>query len=161
VCLEFLSPQGVARLIDSYTEGLIEKDEFEPRVTRLRQRIAHIEEQCETLADEELLQREMRLIVSRLDDFAAQVGRNLDDLEWGKKREIIRALVRRVEVGLEHVHVVFRVDAFPGESDPEKKSLQLCRGSSEPCTFESVFALCVRCLDDTDVPRHSLVPLRG
>ena len=123
--------QGLARLIDSYTEGLIEKDEFEPRVTRLRQRIAHIEEQCATLADEELLQREMRLIVSRLDDFAAQVGRNLDNLEWGKKREIIRALVRRVEVGLEHVQVVFRVDSFPGESDPEKKSLQLCRGSND------------------------------
>jgi hypothetical protein len=47
-----------------------------------------------------------------------------------KKREIIRALVRRVEVGLEQVQVVFRVDSFPGESDPEKKSLQLCRGSS-------------------------------
>ena len=95
--------QGVARLIDSYTEGLIEKDEFEPRVTRLRQRIAHIEEQCETLDDEELLQREMHLIVSRLDDFAVQVGRTLDDLEWSKKREIIRALVRRVEVGLEAI----------------------------------------------------------
>jgi site-specific DNA recombinase len=123
--------QGLARLIDSYTEGLIEKDEFEPRVTRLRQRIAHIEEQCEALADEEMLHREMHLIVSRLDDFAAQVGRHLDDLEWAKKREIIRALVRRVEVGLEQVQVVFRVDSFPGESDPEKKSLQLCRGSTE------------------------------
>jgi len=122
--------QGLARLIDSYTEGLIEKDEFEPRVTRLRQRIAHIEEQCEALADEEMLHREMHLIVSRLDDFAAQVGRHLDDLEWAKKREIIRALVRRVEVGLEQVQVVFRVDSFPGESDPEKKSLQLCRGSN-------------------------------
>jgi site-specific DNA recombinase len=126
--------QGVARLIDSYTEGLIEKDEFEPRVTRLRQRIAHIEEQCETLDDEELLQREMHLIVSRLDDFAVQVGRNLDDLEWSKKREIIRALVRRVEVGLEQVQVVFRVDSFPDEADPEKKSLQLCRGSNFPVT---------------------------
>jgi site-specific DNA recombinase len=122
--------QGVARLIDSYTEGLIEKDEFEPRVTRLRERIAHIEQQCEALADEELLQRELHLIVSRLDEFAAQVGHNLDELEWAKKREIIRALVRRVEVGLEQVQVVFRVDSFPGESDPEKKSLQLCRGSS-------------------------------
>jgi site-specific DNA recombinase len=126
--------QGVARLIDSYTEGVIEKDEFEPRVTRLRQRIAHIEEQCETLDDEELLQREMHLIVSRLDDFAVQVGRNLDDLEWSKKREIIRALVRRVEVGLEQVQVVFRVDSFPDEADPEKKSLQLCRGSNFPVT---------------------------
>jgi transposase len=120
---------SIGWVIDSYTEGLIEKDEFEPCVTRLRQRMAHIEEQCEALADEELLQREMHLIVSRLDDFAAQMERNLDDLEWAKKREIIRALVRRVEVGLEQVQVVFRVDSFPGESDPEKKSLQLCRGS--------------------------------
>ena len=115
--------QGLARLIDSYTEGLIEKDEFEPRVRRLRQRIAHIDKQCEALADEELIQCEMHLIVSRLDDFAAQVGRNLDDLEWAKKREIIRALVRRVEIGLEQVQVVFRVDSLPGESDAEKKKL--------------------------------------
>src|SRR5918992_3391446 len=84
-----------------YTEGLIDKDEFEPRVRRLRQRIAHIEEQCEALAGEEMLERELYLIVSRLDDFATQVGRNLDDLEWAKKREIIRALVRRVEIGLD------------------------------------------------------------
>jgi site-specific DNA recombinase len=120
--------QGVARLIDSYTEGLIEKDEFEPRVTRLRQRIAHIEAQCEALADEEMLQHEMHLIVSRIDDFATQVGRNLDDLEGAKKREIIRALVRRVEVGLEQVQVVFRVDSFPGEPDPEKKACNFVGG---------------------------------
>jgi hypothetical protein len=86
-----------------------------------------------------MLHREMHLIVSRLDDFAAQVGRHLDDLEWAKKREIIRALLRRVEVGLEQVQVVFRVDSFPGESDPEKKSLQLCRGSSvtDTCQYLS------------------------
>ena len=120
--------QGLARLIDSYAEGFIDKAEFEPR-TRLRQRIAHIETQCQALTDEVTLQSELHLIVSQLDDFAAQVGRNLDDLAWAKKREIIRALVRRVEIGVEQVQVVFRVDAFPGESDPEKKRLQLCRGS--------------------------------
>ena len=126
--------QGVARLSDSYTEGLIDKDEFAPRVTRLRERIAHIEEQCEALADEELLQRAMHLIVSRLDDFAAQVGDHLEELEWAQKREIIRALVRRVEVGLEHVEVVFRVDSFPGESDPEKKACNFVGGVRiEPC----------------------------
>jgi site-specific DNA recombinase len=123
--------QGVVRLIDSYTEGLIDKAAFEPRVTRLRQRIAHIQEQCENLASEETLQRELHRIVSRLDDLAAQVGCHLDELEGAKKRELIRALVRRVEIGLEQVHVVLRVDAFPGEVDPEKKSLQLCRGCKD------------------------------
>jgi site-specific DNA recombinase len=134
--------QGVARLIDSYTEGLIDKAEFEPRVTRLRQRIAHIQEQCENLASEETLQRELHLIVSRLDDFAAQVGCHLDELEWAKKREIIRTLVRRVEIGLEQVHVVFRVDSFPGDVDPEKKSLQLCRRSSLTPPGTRVSPLC-------------------
>ena len=42
--------QGVARLIDSYAEGLIDKGEFEPRVTRLRQRLARLEEQRQALA---------------------------------------------------------------------------------------------------------------
>ncbi len=44
--------QGVARLIDSYAEGLIDKGEFEPRMTRLRQRLARLEEQRQALADE-------------------------------------------------------------------------------------------------------------
>ena len=115
--------QGLARLIDSYAEGLIEKQEFEPRVTRLRQRITHVEAQCHQLAEAETLQRELRLIVGRVEEFAAQVQQNLEALEWHRKREILRALVRRVEIGLDQVQVVFRVDAFAGEADLEKKKL--------------------------------------
>jgi site-specific DNA recombinase len=121
--------QGLARLIDSYAEGLIEKQEFEPRVIRLRQRITHVEAQCQQLAEAETLQRELQLIIGRVEEFAAQVQQNLATLEWQRQREILRALVRRVEIGLDQVQVVFRVDAFAGEADPEKKSLQLCKGS--------------------------------
>jgi site-specific DNA recombinase len=128
--------QGLARLIDSYAEGLIEQQEFEPRVTRLRQRIAQVEAQCQQLAEEETLQQELRLIVGRFDTFAAQVHQNLDELTWHRQREMIRALVRRVEIGLDQVQVVFRVDAFAGEEDPEKKSLQLCNRSSFPVAGE-------------------------
>ncbi len=65
--------QGVARFIDSYAEGLIDKDEFEPRITRVRQRLARLEEQRQTLADEAALQGELQLIIGRLEDFAAKV----------------------------------------------------------------------------------------
>jgi site-specific DNA recombinase len=136
--------QGLARLIDSYAEGLIEKQEFEPRVTRLRQRITHVEAQCQQLAEAETLQRELQLIVGRLDAFAAQVQQHLDDLTWHRKREIIRALVRRGEIALDQVQVVFRVDAFAGEADPEKKSLQLCKRSSVTSTRQCVPALRAR-----------------
>jgi len=123
--------QGVARLIDSYAEGLIEKEEFEPRMKRLRQRIAQIAVQCQQLAEEEMLHHELQLIIGRLDEFAAQVTQNLEELEWSRKRDIIRALVRRVEIALDQVQVVFRVDAFAGEAEPEKKSLQLCKRSND------------------------------
>ena len=122
----------MARLIDSYAEGLIEKQEFEPRVTRLRQRITHVEAQCQQLAEAETLQRELQLIIGRVEEFAAQVQQDLEALEWHRKREILRTLVRRVEIGLDQVQIVFRVDAFAGETDPEKKSLQLCKRSSKP-----------------------------
>ena len=136
--------QGLARLIDSYAEGLIDKQEFEPRVTRLRQRIAHVEAQCHQLAEAETLQRELQLIVGRVEEFAAQVHQNLEALEWHRKREILRALVRRVEIGLNQVQVVFRVDAFAGEADPEKKSLQLCKECKQRRAQQPLSALRAR-----------------
>ena len=39
--------QGVTRLIDSYSEGLIDKEEFEPRITRMRERLLHLEAQAQ------------------------------------------------------------------------------------------------------------------
>jgi site-specific DNA recombinase len=122
--------QGVARLIDSYAEGLIDKAEFEPRISRLRQRIAHIDTQCQQLADEETLHHDLHLIIGRLEAFGQKVHQRLDDIEWSEQREIIRALVKRVEIGEDQVQVVFRVEPYLSEADPEKKSLQLCRGSN-------------------------------
>jgi site-specific DNA recombinase len=128
----------LARLIDSYAEGLLEKHEFEPRITRLRQRLTQLEEQRQQLIDVTALQTEIRLIVGRLEDFAAKIDTGLEDSDWLSKREMIRTLVKRVEVTPDRVNVVFRVDAYPGEASPEKKSLQLRRGS----TFTSLSQHC-------------------
>lgn len=123
--------QGVARLIDSYAEGLIDKGEFEPRVTRLRQRLARVEEQHQALADEAALQGELQLIIGRLEDFAAKLHDGLEAADWASQRDLIRALVKRVEVARDDVNIVFRVDPYPGDTDIEKKSLQLCRESGD------------------------------
>jgi hypothetical protein len=123
--------QGLARLIDSYTDALIEKHEFEPRITRLRQRIAHVEAQRQQLAEEAARHTGLRLIIGRLEDFAAQVQEALVEADWSRKRELIRALVKRVGVAHDQVYVVFRIDPCPGDSSPEKKSLQDCRRSND------------------------------
>src|SRR2546422_763150 len=120
--------QGVARLIDSYAEGLIDKGEFAPRVTRLRQRLARLEEQRQALADEAALHGELQLIIGRLEDCAATLHDGLAATNWTSKRDLIRALVKRVEVARDDVNIVFRIDPYPGDSDPEKKSFQPFRG---------------------------------
>jgi len=134
--------QGVARLIDSYAESLIDKSEFEPRITRLRQRLARLEEQRQALTDEAALDGELQLIIGRLEDFATTLHDGLETANWASKRDLIRALVKRVEVAHNEVNVVFRIDPYPGDGDPEKKSLQLCRGRELTCTRQYIPPSC-------------------
>jgi site-specific DNA recombinase len=133
--------QGVARLIDSYAEGLIDKDEFEPRVTRMRERLKQIEEQALQIKDDASLERELTLILGRLDEFASRVKQGLEQADWSTRRDIIRALVKRVEIDQERVRVIFRVNPPPVApqlpSEKNAHSLQHCggRGQSNPLKY--------------------------
>ena len=118
--------QGIGRLIDSYSEGLIEKSEFEPRVKRMKERLAKVEEQAKKLAEEASLQGELQLVIGRLEEFSRKVETGLEGADWMAKREIIRSLVKRVEVGAKQVNVVFRVSPSPFVPSPEKGVLQDC-----------------------------------
>jgi site-specific DNA recombinase len=105
--------QGIARLIDSYTEGFIEKQEFEPRIKRLRERLVSLEDRDRQLRTELARQAELRLVITQLEDFSAKVKDSLAEAEWLTKRELIRTLVNRVEIGKEEVNIVFRVIPDP------------------------------------------------
>jgi site-specific DNA recombinase len=124
--------QGLARLIDSYAEGLIEKEEFEPRLKRLRERIEEGEEQRRQLAATQQSQAELRLILGRLEAFAAQVQTGLATAEWATRRELIRTLVKRVEIDPAEVEVVFRVPPGPFEFRPERGVWQHCQRGKVP-----------------------------
>ena len=119
--------QGIARLIDSYAAGYIEKLEFEPRITRLRQRLSILEQKAGKIADELVLQEELRLVISRLEDFAAQVKGSLAEADWHTRRDLIRTLVKQVEIDKEEVNVVFRVPLDSLDLGADNENLQLCR----------------------------------
>jgi site-specific DNA recombinase len=116
----------MARLIDGYAEGLIEKGEFEPRIKRMKQRVTILEDQLQQLADEAVQHRELRLLIGQLEEFVTKVQRNLATADWETKREIVRALVRRVEIDKQEVTVVFRVGPDLSGQRPEKQSSQHC-----------------------------------
>lgn len=118
--------QGIARLIDTYTEGFIDKNEFEPRIRRLRQRQADLEEKLQQLNQEVTQQQHLRLLITQLEDFATKVTDGLQTADWHTKRELIRTLVQRVEITQDDVNLVFRVPSSPFEFSPERGFLQHC-----------------------------------
>ena len=126
--------QGVARLIDRYADGLIDQHEFEPRITRLRQRLARLEAPRQPPADEAASHAELQLIIGRLEDFATKVHESLEEAAWARKRDLIRTLVKRVEVAQDQVNIVFRVDPYLGDPDPEKKVCHFVGGVTTTTT---------------------------
>jgi hypothetical protein len=51
--------------------------------------------------------------MTHLQGLAAQVEQGLDHADWSTRRQIIRALVKRVEIGAETVSIVYRVAPVP------------------------------------------------
>ena len=128
--------RGIARLIDAYSEGLLDKSEFEPRVRRAKERLAELEKQAKVQADLEEQQRELRLVIGRLQEFAERVREGLNGADWSTRREIIRTLVKRVEIGDDDVRVIYRVDVSPFVEGPEGGRLPYCWRSHDDMVLQ-------------------------
>ncbi|MFC7739514.1 hypothetical protein ACFQX4_28130, partial [Roseomonas sp. GCM10028921] len=90
--------RGIDRLIGGYAEEVISAEEFRPRLAGLRGRLARLHAQRNTAIAAHEAERSLQLVIGRLDEFAGRVRAGLDELDWHGRREIIRALVRRIEV---------------------------------------------------------------
>ena len=120
--------RGMTRLLDAYQDGLVERDEFQARMRKAKDRLAQLQQQAKTRADEQAQQRDLRLIVGRIEEFAKQVRDGLQEADWAARREIMRALIKQVEVGLEEVRIVYKVTPPPFAEAPNRGLLQHCWG---------------------------------
>ena len=73
--------RGIGRLIDSYAAGVIEKTEFEPRIAGLKQRISELQERHQAAREAAETERDLALVISRLEDFSAKVITGFDNLD--------------------------------------------------------------------------------
>ena len=110
--------RGIGRLIDSYAAGVIDRSEFEPRVAGLKTRVAQLQQRQQDATEAADAERELILVTSQLEDFASKVRAGLDTLNWLGTRDIIRTLVRRIEIDGDDIEVVFRVPPPSGSAPP-------------------------------------------
>jgi site-specific DNA recombinase len=118
---------ALERLIDSFTEGLIEKDQFTSRMARTKSRIAELDTKIKDDAGDVDQLEHLRLTASRLRELAAAVGPHLANADWHRRRDIIRTLVQRIEIGLEVIKIAFRVMQDARGSGPESIVVTLRR----------------------------------
>jgi len=126
--------RGIARLIDAYEGGLIDKGEFEPRLSAARQRLEKLRAEAQARTDEEAQQNELRLVIGRMQDFAAKVADGLQEADWSTRRELLRALIKQIDIDKEEVRIVYKVSPDPFDPAPERGLLQywLRRGRASP-----------------------------
>jgi site-specific DNA recombinase len=123
--------QGIARLIDGYAEGYLDKAEAEPPIRRLKGRLQALQKQAEQLRVQAQQQAELQVVIGRLEEFSAKVAAGLEQLDWHGRRELIRTLLKRVEIDRERINVVFRVEesTFPSGTD---SVMQDCWRGADP-----------------------------
>ena len=118
--------RGIARLIDAYEDGILEKSEFEPRIQQAKQRLEGLRSEAQAQVDEQAQQEELRLVIGRMQDFAGQVAEGLENADWATRREIIRAVVKQIEIDTEEVRIVYKVEPIPFDSAPGRGLLPHC-----------------------------------
>ena len=124
--------RGIARLIDAYRDGLLEKEEFEPEMRASKERLARLEADERTQAKEEEQRAELRLVIGQLEDFTSRMNEGLEKTDWHTRREIIRALVKQIEVSENEVRIVYRVNTDPFVKAPKGGCAQDCRRRADP-----------------------------
>ncbi len=111
--------RGIARLIDGYQDGLLEKAEFEPRLRQSKERLSRLEAEQKETAQEETQRAELRLIIGQIEEFTERMAQGLEAADWTTRREIIRSLVKQIEVTEEEIRIVYRVNTVPFVDAPK------------------------------------------
>ena len=134
--------RGIARLVDAYQDGLIDKSEFEPRMRKAKERLSKLQTEADKQADHDAQQKELKWVIGQLQEFAAKIGTGLGELDWVKRREIIRILIKHIEVSQETVKVVYRINPGPFVQPPEKGVLHYCLRRVKSDVVQYLSALC-------------------
>ena len=118
---------AIERLIDRFTEGLIEKDQFTSRMARTKGRIAELDVQIRAYSGDINQMEHLRVAVERIRELATTIEPDLADADWRRRREVIRTLVQKVEIGHENVKIVFRLLLDVARSEPDSIAVTLPR----------------------------------
>ena len=155
--------KSIARLIDAYSDGLLNKSEFEPRIRTAKERLAKLEQEEKEVTCQEQQEQDLRLVIGRLEEFAERVRSGLELADWQARREIVRSVVKRIEIDENKVRVVYRTSPSPFVESPGRGNMEDClwrNGPAWPVLHEpEILRLFGKCKDLEIIETAMLVGL--
>ena len=117
----------LARLLDAYENGWVDKGELEPRLRRVKERMAREEASLAERRRDAFKEEELRLLVADFSVFAEQLKEGVEHAEMATRRKLLRLLVQRIEVDQGEVRIVYKVQPSPFVPSPASRGvLQDC-----------------------------------
>ena len=109
------------RLIDGYESGLLEKCEFENRISPLRERYNREHTALTSLKGHASNTTDIDAASVALTALADAVTTRLADADWSLKRELMKLLVERIEIHRDEVRLVYKVPPNPFALSPDNR----------------------------------------
>jgi len=126
-----------SRLIDLFEIGLVEKDEIESKLKSNKAKIEQIENEISYLKKEKREREQVLTVISNLEDFSSKIKENLDELDFERKKQIVRLLVEEVEIDTikEEINVKHIIPL-------DNRKCQLCSGTRFTNISQYISAQC-------------------
>jgi site-specific DNA recombinase len=116
----------IARLIDAYEHGFVDKEEFEPRVRQAKEHLKRQEKEYAQQQQAAADNRQLRLLIDDFSEFAQGMTASLEQVDEDTKRKIMGLLIKRIEVGRDAIRIVYKVTPVPFAQSPNRGVLQHC-----------------------------------
>lgn len=84
------------RLLDLYQNGIVSLQEMEPRLQKIRKKMADIQQECDLLEREKAQQLKQFQVIEQFEVFKERLGLKLGELSFEQKKALVRLLVSEV-----------------------------------------------------------------
>lgn len=86
------------KLLDLFQSDLLEKQELESRLLAIRHKLKHLADEENYLISQKLNEQKTLRLINNIEIFTDQFNKNLDNLSFEKKREVLTLIVERVHI---------------------------------------------------------------
>jgi site-specific DNA recombinase len=108
----------IARLIDAYENGWVDKADFEPRIRTAKERLARDETKLQQHQRDAVNHDDIRFAIGEFDAFAAQMTARIEHADFATKRKLLRLLIKQIDVTKEEIRIVYKVSLPPFVKSP-------------------------------------------